>query len=311
MNTYQPEEYLKILRGEINAALEKSLPVSTDCPERLRSAMQYSLSAKGKRLRPLFVLLAAEVCGGTRTEAVPAAIAVEMIHTYSLIHDDLPAMDNDDLRRGRPTCHRQFDEATAILAGDALLTLAFEIVASELHEKVAASCCRELARAVGPCGMVGGQQDDMLLSGIAARYNIPGEELPDDQAKEAFLNHIHHRKTAALIRVSLRLGAMVAGATDSQQAALDRFGSAYGLAFQITDDILDDIGDEKEMGKRLHKDAGQGKLTFVTLTGLEKSRERACAETESALTALAGFSSDLPATQTLQHIARTVLNRTS
>lgn len=319
MNEQQISDYIETHRSLVEKALDHATLFSDDCPDQLRKAIRYSLLAPGKRLRPLFVLMAAELCGGSSDKALPAAVAVEMVHAYSLIHDDLPAMDNDSLRRGQPTCHCQFDEATAILAGDALLTAAFEFLAGGICSKIAAVCCLELAKAAGASGMVGGQQDDMLISGIVARNNEkrpfsnddqPKNFLPDnDQAKAELLYRIHLRKTIAMIRASLRLGGIVAEATPGQLEALDKFGTAYGLAFQISDDILDCIGKEETVGKRLQKDAQDGKLTYVTLFGLERSRKIAHQKAEEAIRALDIFSPELLPLQTFRHWALTVSNR--
>jgi len=255
------------LRPRIDAALAARCEFSADCPERLREAIRYSLLAPGKRLRPMLVLLAAEACGGSVEAAMPAACAVEMIHAYSLVHDDLPAMDDDDLRRGRPTCHKAFDEATAILAGDSLLALAFEVLAREiLPGDTAARCCAALARAAGPCNLVGGQADDMA--------GDLGHDGDTDAAMER-LRAIHRRKTGALIDVSLRLGALTADASAEQLDALASYGHNVGLAFQVTDDLLDVRSDEQTMGKRVNKDAEQGKLTFPGLLGVEQSLRHA------------------------------------
>ena len=210
----------------------------------------------------MLLLMAAEACGGTTEAALPAACAVEMIHAYSLIHDDLPAMDNDDLRRGLPTCHKQFDEATAILAGDGLLTRAFEVLATQIRPgDVAARCCAVLASAAGVVGMVGGQADDM--AGGLEEENLERIE------------SIHVRKTGALINGSLELGAICAGATSGQIEALTTFGRRLGLAFQITDDLLDVQGDSRAVGKRVGKDAEQGKATYPALLGVDASMRRA------------------------------------
>jgi geranylgeranyl diphosphate synthase type II len=196
-----------------------------------------------------------------------------MVHTYSLIHDDLPAMDDDDLRRGRPSCHAQFGEALAILAGDALLARALEIMARDVRPpEVAAACCAALAHAAGPTAMVGGQVDD-----IRAEFRAGGL---------AELESIHRRKTGAMINVSLRLGALVADAPREQLAALDAYGTRLGLAFQIVDDLLDVRGEEAPMGKRLGKDAAHGKLTFPALLGVEESQRRARALVDEACAAL-------------------------
>ena len=250
------------LRHRIDEALAGYTHFGPGCPPRLAETIRYSLLAPGKRLRPLLVLMAAEACGGDAETALPAACAVEMVHTYSLIHDDLPAMDNDDLRRGRPTCHKVYGEALAILAGDALLALALEIVAKGIRPPAtAAACCAVLAEAAGPCCLVGGQVDD--LAGVSA------------ESGPAALEAIHHRKTGAMIRASLRLGALAAGAAEEATTALEHYGRALGLAFQITDDLLDVRGHEHDLGKRVGKDAEQGKLTFPGLLGIDRSAHQA------------------------------------
>jgi geranylgeranyl diphosphate synthase type II len=231
-------------------------------------AMRYSLLAPGKRLRPILVLLAAEACGGDADRAWPAACAVEMIHAYSLIHDDLPAMDDDDMRRGQPTCHKKFGEALAILAGDALLTRAFEVLAEGYADRTAAACCRELARAAGAAGMVGGQVEDLAWEQRDER-NVEG------------LEELHGRKTGALIRAGLRLGALAAYEGRPQPPPpelldrLDGYGRCLGLAFQIVDDLLDVEGDAEQTGKRVGKDAARGKLTYPGFLGVAESRHRA------------------------------------
>jgi geranylgeranyl diphosphate synthase type II len=251
--------YNELLCSEIENALDHATQFNADCPERLKNAIRYSLLAPGKRLRPILVLTANELCGGKRCEAIPAACAIEMVHCYSLIHDDLPAMDNDDLRRGRATCHKQFDEATAILAGDALLPLAFEVLSgqtfaetndtansepnkcanpNERTHRCLVKCIQELAVATGARQLVGGQSDDVMYEkGIT----------PLDETLDS-LKRIHSRKTGALIRVSLKLGGLLAGASETQLTALDHYGHHFGLAFQITDDLLDVLGEEKTVG---------------------------------------------------------------
>ncbi|MBP3558766.1 MAG: polyprenyl synthetase family protein [Thermoguttaceae bacterium] len=306
--------YLEGVRREFELTLDAFSRFDDDSPKRLTDAARYSLLAPGKRLRPTLVLLAAEACGGKRSQAKNAAVAVEAIHAYSLIHDDLPAMDNDDLRRGRPTCWRRFDEATAILAGDALQAFAFEVLAtSEIKPSLVARCVVELARAAGPSGMVGGQADDVLWSAVSS--GAPGasdlvasvlktaladvdekngenkgnketseereksesekKKTLDDSARDAtaaFLRKIHRRKTGALIVASLRLGALTAGASEATLRRLALFGGYWGQAFQISDDLLDAIGDEAKMGKRVQKDAEAGKLTYVSLFGVDETR---------------------------------------
>ena len=293
--------YLDGVRREFELTLDEYSRFDDDSPKRLTDAARYSLLAPGKRLRPTLVLLAAELCGGRRAQAYNAAFAVEAIHAYSLIHDDLPAMDDDDLRRGRPTCHRRFDEATAILAGDALQAFAFEaLAAADIKPALTVRCVAELARAAGPCGMVGGQADDVLWSAVSAvapgafdlvtsvlktafavgSQGVENDEenkgtALDDSARSAiasFLQKIHRRKTGALIIASLRLGALTAGASEATLNRLSLFGSYWGQAFQISDDLLDAVGDEAKVGKRVQKDAEAGKLTYVSLFGVDEKR---------------------------------------
>ncbi len=287
------------LREQVERQLRQyvQLPAEADrwgwfCPPRLQQAMAYSLLGGGKRLRPLVVLFAAEGCGASAADALPAACAVEMVHTYSLVHDDLPAMDDDDLRRGQPTLHRAFDEATAILAGDALLTLAFEVLARHLPPATAAACTALLAQAAGACGMVGGQADDLAAEGR------PGT-LEQLQA-------IHRRKTAALFSASARLGALCANAAPEQVEHLGRYGQCLGLAFQICDDLLDCHGQEDQLGKRVGKDTQRGKLTYPALLGTEASREKAEHWADQALQALARSGAEHPG---LVALARFVLER--
>lgn len=267
-------------RRRVDEALAHYLPAADEgasvlCPSRLASAMRYSVLGGGKRLRPILCLLAAEACGADPDDAMPAACALELVHTYSLIHDDLPAMDDDDLRRGRPTCHKAFDEATAVLAGDGLLTLAFELLARHVRPAEAAiACVRALAEGAGPEGMVGGQMADLQAEG-RTDATLPA------------LEAIHRRKTGALLRASLRLGGLVAGADEARLRALDAYGRAVGLAFQIVDDLLDVEGDEAKLGKRVGKDSGLGKWTYPGLLGVEGSRRRAEALAEEAVEALA------------------------
>jgi geranylgeranyl diphosphate synthase type II len=247
----------------IDRALDRYLGKSLSCPEELGEAMRYSVFAGGKRLRPLLVLMATDACGGALDSGLPAACAVEMIHTYSLIHDDLPAMDDDEYRRGRLTCHRQFDEATAILAGDALQALAFEVLAEIRPPVVAIRCVRELAAAAGAAGMVGGQADD-----IAA-------ESEESAGAIESLESIHVRKTGALLTGSLRMGGIIAGADAEKLDALTKYGKRIGLAFQIADDLLDVTGDPGKMGKGTKKDDAAGKLTYPGLLGIAESQRRA------------------------------------
>ncbi len=257
------QESWQVLQTRVNAQLEQYMQLSADCPARLRDSMAYSLLAGGKRLRPVLVLLACEACGGSADDALPAACAIEMVHTYSLIHDDLPAMDDDDLRRGRPTNHIQFDEAQAILAGDGLLTLAFEVIARDISpSSVAAACCVDLASAAGPCGMVAGQVAD-----LAAEH----QPVESDTELEA----VHRRKTGRLLASAVTMGARIAGADAPTLSALETYGIKIGLAFQIADDLLDVTGSREKMGKAVGKDASHGKLTYPQLLGETESRMRA------------------------------------
>jgi geranylgeranyl diphosphate synthase type II len=275
----------------IEAALDSCTQFSAECPNTLREAIRYSLLTPGKRLRPMLVMLACEACGGSAERAVPAACAVEMIHTYSLIHDDLPSMDNDDLRRGRPTCHRKYGEAVAILAGDALLALAFETLARGITPpEVAVSCSAALAHAAGPTALVGGQCDDVQVDLAAGSREI--------------LEAIHNRKTGALFLASLRLGGLVAGASAQQLAALDRFGANLGLAFQITDDLLDHHESGRGTGAKGKGD--RGKLTFPNLIGQEQSRRDVERLIDASMESLEVFG---PSARSLRALARFVTDR--
>jgi len=300
------------VKAFIEPRLEQALQLSGDASPRLLDAMRYALLAPGKRLRPALVLWAAEACDAAGAAVDPssawqaaagAAVAVEMIHAYSLVHDDLPAMDDDDLRRGRPTCHRAFDDATAILCGDALQALAFETLVGSLPAAVAARGCRVLAKAAGAEALVGGQSDDLA----AERGWLEPSSAPrarDEQV--AWMERIHRRKTGALFRASLTLGGLAAGADDRQLAALDGYGRAFGLAFQIADDILDAEGDEVTTGKRVGKDAERGKLTYPTVLGLSESRQRAEALAAEAV----GMIRDLPpSADDLRQLASWIVSR--
>jgi geranylgeranyl diphosphate synthase type II len=260
----------------VESALAEYVQFEEGCPEHLREAIHYSLLAPGKRLRPMLVLMAAEACGGQIERALPAACAVEMIHAYSLIHDDLPAMDDDDMRRGRPSCHRAFDEATAILAGDALQARAFEVLARHMQPaSVAVACCRELATAAGACQLVGGQADDLHCDPVTADASL--------------LHAIHRRKTGAMFTVSLRLGGLSAEADNDALSALVSYGNHLGLAFQIVDDLLDATGEADVVGKRTGKDAERGKLTFPGVYGVAESRRRATELIRAAMDAAQTF----------------------
>ncbi|HEV3445211.1 MAG TPA: farnesyl diphosphate synthase [Gemmataceae bacterium] len=283
LDRYLSEKRERVER-RLRQALEQALEIGEGPPPALLEAMRYSLLAPGKRLRPLLVVMAAEACGGTDEAASPAACAVEMVHAYSLVHDDLPAMDDDDLRRGLPTCHKKFGEAMAILAGDALLTLAFETLSANYPPRTAAGCCRELARGAGAAGMVGGQVEDLAWErGDVAQHTLDA------------LENIHARKTGALFRACLRLGAWAAkgespaGPEASVLEKLDAYGRCFGQAFQITDDLLDVEGNAAETGKRVQKDAARGKLTYPGFLGIEESRRRAAQLCEAACRHLADF----------------------
>ena len=265
------KDFLTEKSAKTEAALDQYLAAWDKTPDSLMDAMRYSLFAGGKRLRPALVLGASEVISGDDTPGLPAACALEMIHTYSLIHDDLPAMDDDDLRRGKPTSHKVYGEATAILAGDALLTMAFEVAAQSGDLRV----IHEIAQAAGVQGMVGGQQLDM--DGEDQALDLDG------------LRRIHAFKTGALIRVSIRCGAILGGAEDAQIDALTRYGEAIGLAFQIADDILDVVGTEEALGKPIGSDEGNQKSTYPALLGLDGARKMAQETVDTALEALTPF----------------------
>lgn len=291
--------YLEERRHLVNRALLAYLPAVRGPAFRVVQAMHYSLFAGGKRLRPILCLAAAEAVGGDYQEAMPVAAALEMIHTYSLIHDDLPAMDNDDLRRGRPTCHKQFDEATAILAGDGLLTEAFYTLAAaapnfQEREAVLLEVQELLAGAAGYRGMVGGQMLDLLAEG--RRLSL----------KE--LETVHRLKTGALLTAATRAGALVGGGSRTQVAALTAYGERFGLAFQITDDLLDVEGEAAEMGKAPGMDEKRQKATYPALLGLEASRLVARRLVSSALAELEPFQKGA---EPLRELARYLLVRRS
>ncbi len=280
------QEQIARWQSLVNEALTEALARhSNGVPKRLGEAIAYGLMAPGKRLRPILVFCATRACGASESVALPAAIAVEMIHTYSLIHDDLPAMDDDDLRRGLPTTHKVYGEALGILAGDALLTLAFRELVTQLPLEIAALCCGELSLGAGAGGMVGGQVLDLTAEG-----RIDGGSVP--QTVEA-LEEIHLKKTGALFRSCLRMGAFCAGLTphrDSEKfAQLDRFGRAFGLAFQIADDLIDAQGNAEDAGKRVGKDAARGKLTYPVLLGVAGSQQRMNQLHQDAVDAVSGW----------------------
>ena len=273
MDKTQWNERIKL----IEAALLKELGAETALVPRLAESMEYSLMAGGKRLRPILVMAAADAVGARGTDFVQAACGIEMIHTYSLIHDDLPAMDNDEYRRGKLTNHKVFGGGLAILAGDALLTQAFEVILRQqgVPAQVLLEVLREMSIAAGPNGMVGGQVIDMLSEG----KRISMEEL----------RKMHMGKTGALFRAAIRSGAILGGASEAQLAALTTYADCFGLAFQITDDILDVVGDEAVIGKPVGSDERNEKSTYVTLTSLDEAKKLAADTVQQALEALEIF----------------------
>jgi geranylgeranyl pyrophosphate synthase len=267
----------------------------TEIPPRLKEAMEYMMSGGGKRIRAALTMWACEVVSGKlNREAQVAAAVVEMVHTYSLIHDDLPAMDDDDMRRGKLSCHKQFDEATAILAGDALLTLAFEMLSTDIkNSDTAVRMIRTLSEAAGPSGMIAGQVADM--------------NSPHANGSMQRLQYIHMNKTAEMFAASTALGALAGGATDEQLSAMIEYGMKIGLGFQIADDLLDITASSEQLGKTAGKDAEQGKLTYPALVGEEKSREIFEKLTCEAVCALQIFGKEA---ETLRQLAMELLNRT-
>ena len=289
------EDTLARGRDRVNAALEHALPDSEQPPARLHAAMRYAVLGKGKRLRPALVYAAGEALGAAPATLDAPACAVELIHAYSLVHDDLPAMDDDDLRRGAPTCHRQFDESTAILAGDALQALAFELIANHSpasDRDMRADMVATLAHAAGAAGMAGGQSLDLLACGR--------------QGSLAELERMHRHKTGALIRASVLLGALGAGADNAACERLGTYGEAIGLAFQIVDDILDVTADTATLGKTQGADIERDKATYPALLGLDGARAHAQRRREEALAALEGAGGEF---EPLRDLARFVVDR--
>ncbi len=272
--------YLIEKRERIDRELDRLLPGEKDYPEQLHRAMRYSVFAGGKRLRPVLALAGCEAVGGRIENALPYACALEMIHSYSLIHDDLPAMDDDDLRRGVAANHKAFGEAVAILAGDALLTHAFYILPdpelSTLGEGTRLRMVREIAAAAGSMGMVGGQTVDIFYEG-EKEIDLPT------------LEYIHTHKTGAMIRAAVRIGAIAGGADEMQMSDLTEYGEKIGLSFQITDDLLDLSGDEKILGKNTGSDLKRGKKTYPALFGVQESEKRALELMEGAVDSLSRF----------------------
>jgi len=287
--------YLKERKGLIDREILKFLPSKPKFGKRLYDAVEYSLTVGGKRLRPILCMAGCEVVGGNLEDAITPGCAIEMIHTYSLIHDDLPAMDNDTLRRGHPTTWVKFGEATAILAGDALLNRAFEVLADwdfDCERKV--QVISEISRASGMLGMVLGQQCDLDAEG---RSDVSLEELL----------FIHRHKTGRLITASVVSGGITGGGSSEEIEALRRYGDHIGLAFQIVDDVLDVIGDQEKLGKNVGSDIEKGKVTFVTFFGVDGAKERAVEEVEKAIDSLKVFPQDRR--EPLEAIARFIVER--
>ncbi len=293
--TFDLKAYLAAHRESIENALDRCLPSAKARPARLHESIRYSVLAPGKRLRPTLVLAGAEAVGGAASDVMPTACALECIHAFSLIHDDLPCMDNDDYRRGRLTSHKVYGDALALLAGDALLALAFQLIADNVATAPAdrvLPTLRLVAEASGTWGMVGGQVVDM---------DSQGQEVTPET-----LQYIHAHKTGALLTASVLAGAMLAGATPEQIAPLREYGAHIGLAFQIADDILDVTGDEARIGKPVGSDEERDKATYPRLYGLEESRRRAHAEVEAAVQTLQAFDSHA---EPLRAIARYIVER--
>lgn len=265
------KDKLRAYQGEIESSIPRFLPSTTTQPSRIHEAMRYSMEAGGKRLRPVLVLAASDLFGNSDGFSLPAAIAVECLHTYSLIHDDLPSIDDGDLRRGKPTCHKKFDEATAVLAGDALLTYAFQLIGRHYAESpsVCSALLAELSETAGSERLIGGQMEDIL-----------GEGAP---MSEETLTFIHLNKTSALIECCLAMGGIAAEAPESSIEILRSYGREIGMAFQIIDDILDATSDEATLGKNTGSDAALEKTTYVKLYGLEESRQLAAKRTQKAI----------------------------
>ena len=290
--------YLARRAAEVNEWLDRLVPSETTPPEQLHHAMRYSLLAGGKRLRPALVLAAGEAFGADTDDLMPAACAIEMIHTYSLIHDDLPAMDNDDLRRGRPTCHKAFGEAVAILAGDALLTQAFRVLAADAPKRDAERQVRVIREVATAAGTV-----DALIGGQMADIESEGKKV-DASA----LEYIHRSKTGAMISASVVVGGTVAGASEEQIEKLRRYGQRIGLAFQIADDILDVTSTSERLGKTPGKDQAANKATYPAIHGIAASQARARELVGEAVEIVSSLGLK---TQVLEEIARFIIARSS
>lgn len=288
--------YLKERKEKVDDHLKKYISLKReqeDCPQRLCEAMSYALMAGGKRIRPVLAIASYEAAGGRSDNIMPVAASLELIHTYSLIHDDLPAMDNDDFRRNQPTTHKVFGDAIAILAGDALLTDAFNMIShSKTEPEILINVIKELSYASGPNGMVGGQAVDLILEGT--------------RAKKEELLYIHAHKTGALINASVRIGAKMGNASPSELDALTLYGEKIGLAFQVIDDILDVTGTKEELGKSPGADDARGKNTYPSIFGLKESQDIAEELVNDSIKALGGLSEKA---EPLAEIARYLLSR--
>ncbi len=297
MNAFNLKEYIKEKKEKVDSALKAYLPKPFGPAGKVVEAICYSINAGGKRVRPILLMAACDAVGGDHNKVLPAACALECVHTYSLIHDDLPAMDDDDLRRGKPTCHKVYGEAIAILAGDGLLTYAFELMT---HPDLLGNCAIDsvtkainvFAKAAGVDGMVGGQTADILFE---------GKEVDPET-----LAYIHSHKTGALIRASVEMGALLGRGSEEQIKKLIDYGTALGLAFQVIDDLLDVVGDQEKIGKPVGSDLKKQKATFPALFGIEETRKRANELKDQALNAIADFGSEA---EPLRAIARYVVER--
>ncbi len=291
-------EALDLLARETQALADEFARVAAryaEAPAKLMESIAYSFGAGGKRLRPALVMECCRACAGDANALASsraAALAMELIHTFSLVHDDLPAMDDDDLRRGRPTNHKVYGEAMAILAGDAMTTLAFEVLSTDAHPSVAVALIRELATSAGPLGMIGGQVLD--IEGENQSLDLPS------------LQRLHRMKTGALLTASCRLGALAAGAGDRELRTVTTFGQKLGLAFQIIDDVLDVTSSAEKMGKATGKDAAKGKNTYPALLGLPQSKAQAATELHTALETISLLG---PAAKRLKSLAKFVVER--
>lgn len=283
------DAYLRNQRAKVNNALQKILPTADTQPALIHEAIHYTVFAGGKRVRPILCLATCQALGGNESDAMSCACALEIYHTSTLVHDDLPCMDDDELRRGKPTCHIIYGEANAVLTGDALMILAFELAAQSPDPAAAVTA---LSKAAGSQGVIGGQIADLASEG--------------QPANAATLDYIHLHKTADLIRVSLELGAICAGASKEDRSALREFGRCIGLAFQVIDDILDVTADPEKLGKPVGSDEELDKLTYVRVHGLDAARTKARQLTEQAESAISSFSGEK---ETLRNIAQYLLDR--